>query len=94
MPPLTHRTMDVIARTYPREAQERARVLLEQHCSIRVLGCDDWSQEQMERIWLAALKVADGDVERLAEAVRLARTDWRDLLTAAGFGDNLDAHLS
>jgi hypothetical protein len=47
----------------------------------------------LERIRFAALKVSDGQLERLEEAVRLAQIDWRDLLVAAGFEYDVYAHL-
>jgi len=31
-------------------------------------------------------------MDKLREAVKLANTDWRDLLVAAGFADSVDAH--
>lgn len=41
----------------------------------------------VERIQVAALVLARGDLRELDEAVALGRTDWRDLLVAAGLGD-------
>jgi len=46
---------------------------------------------QQERWHFAVLKLSGGDLERLQDAIRLAKTDWRDLLVAAGFG-LVDAH--
>lgn len=37
-----------------------------------------------QRVQLAALKYAAGDLARLREAATLASDDWRDLLTATG----------
>jgi hypothetical protein len=34
-----------------------------------------------------------GDSGRLREAMRLAKTGWRDLLVAAVFAERADAHL-
>ena len=31
-------------------------------------------------------------MEKLHRAVKLAKTDWRDLLVAAGFADSVHAH--
>ncbi|MEX1294859.1 MAG: hypothetical protein AB1Z67_01680 [Candidatus Limnocylindrales bacterium] len=38
-----------------------------------------------ERVGAAVVKLADGDVGRLEQQLREARTDWRDVLVAAGF---------
>ena len=46
----------------------------------------------MDRIRLAAIKLSNGVYAKLVEAVSLANTDWRDLLMAAGFGYDIDAH--
>jgi len=89
---LSSRTVEIIEATLPAEVQADARGLLETECSKHALGCEDWSEEQMERIWFAALKLANGDFSRLKSAVDLAKADWRDLLMAAGFGANLNAH--
>ena len=41
----------------------------------------------IERIQVAALIVAQQDLRRLDDAVRLGLTDWRDLLVGAGLAD-------
>jgi hypothetical protein len=46
----------------------------------------------LERIRTAALKLSQGTIDGLREAVGLAKRDWRDLLMAAGFGDDIHAH--
>ena len=45
-----------------------------------------------DRIPFAAIKLGGGDLGRLREAIQLGRTDWRDLLVAAGFADDVHAH--
>jgi hypothetical protein len=39
---------------------------------------------ETDRVEAAALAVADGDIDRLREALDLALRDWRDLLVSAG----------
>jgi hypothetical protein len=39
------------------------------------------------RIQLAILKLARGDMTKFREAVRVAESDWRDVLVAAGLGN-------
>jgi hypothetical protein len=41
----------------------------------------------IERIQLAALLLAQGDLRKLDDAVALGRRDWRDLLVAGGLAD-------
>ena len=92
MSPLSRRTLEIIDCAFPAEVQQRVRQLLESECSREALGCDGWSEGEMERIWFAVLKLGSGDVSGLEDAIALARTDRRDLLMAAGFGEDLNAH--
>lgn len=46
----------------------------------------------MERIRFAALKLSRGNPHKLLRAIEEARMDWRDLLMAAGFGTDENAH--
>ena len=48
----------------------------------------------MERVRFAAIKLSEGDIHKLQEAIVDARIDWRDLLMAAGFGSEVDAHTT
>jgi hypothetical protein len=48
--------------------------------------------EGLERIRAAALKISRGSLDRLALATSLAKSDWRDLLMAADFGEDAHAH--
>ena len=48
----------------------------------------------MDRFRFAVLKLSGGDLDKFDSAIQLAKTDWRDLLMAAGFGENLTAHES
>ena len=66
--------------------------MLENACGTESLGCEGWSPEQMERIRFAALKLGVERQGGLDAAIDLANTDWRDLLMAAGFGEDLNAH--
>lgn len=46
-----------------------------------------------ERVRCAVLKIADGDEDRLYEAIGVANTDYRDALMRADFGADVTAHL-
>ncbi|MGP1273386.1 MAG: hypothetical protein ACTS22_08620 [Phycisphaerales bacterium] len=45
-----------------------------------------------DRIFAALLKCSRGELDLLAQAIDLCNTDWRDLLVAAGFADDIHAH--
>lgn len=47
----------------------------------------------VERIRSAAIRVSDGKLDALEQAIALAALDWRDLLVAAEFANDANAHL-
>lgn len=55
--------------------------------------CEDWPPEAIDRLRHAVMKLSGGRLRGLRDAVRLAKEDWRDLLMAAGFADDIHAHL-
>ena len=61
-------------------------------------GMTAWGDYHLDRIRFAALKLSGGDLGRLrhwiAEAERGDQVDWRDVVSAAGFGDRVEAHAS
>ena len=75
--PTTKQHLDVLFSVDDRPAAERA-----------LLG---WSEDS-ERLCFAALRLSHGDLRALDEAITLGRTDWRDLLVAADFADDVHAH--
>ncbi len=66
--------------------------MIENECGTESLSCDGWTPQQMERIRYAVLRLATEKSLSLESAIKLATTDWRDLLCAAGFGNERDAH--
>ncbi|MFD8422393.1 hypothetical protein [Streptomyces sp. NPDC059466] len=57
--------------------------------ALRILGAElEDSRQSTERLLTAALVIAAGDIDRFRSAVRLARTDWRDLLMAGNLGQD------
>ncbi len=67
--------------------------LLVQECGDNLPLCEDTSPKKSERIRFAVLKMSEGDLGKLREAVDLAKLDWRDLLVSAGFANDIRAHL-
>ena len=89
--PLTTRRLDLL---FPPATREAARRLLTQECGADLPLSGDTTPASLERIRFAALKVSDGRIEKLKQAIELARTDWRDLLVDAGFAHDPQAHKS
>jgi hypothetical protein len=75
----------------PAEVAE-AEQLLACECAENLPLVADPSPEGLERLRFAAIRLSDGALPRLREAIALAKTDWRDLLVAADFADDGQAH--
>jgi hypothetical protein len=73
--------------------QGEAAELLVNSCGHNLPFCENNTPEQIERIRYAALKLSQGRISLLCEAIDLANTDWRDLLVATGFADDVKIHL-
>jgi len=69
-----------------------ATKILTNECGSNLPSCENHSPRELERLRFAALKLSGGNLNRLRQAVRLAKEDWRDLLVAADFANNLKAH--
>ena len=67
----------------------QAQGMLEADCARNIAG---WKMAGLDRLRLALVKLSGGSLSRLAEAIELAQTDFRDALVAAGFADDPRAH--
>lgn len=74
------------------DAPEVERLLAEECADTLPLLGEPATPAGLERIRFAALKLSGGEPQRLREAILLARADWRDLLVAAEFADDVHAH--
>jgi hypothetical protein len=70
------------------------RIILLEECGNNLPLLKDCDEVAMDRFRFAALKLSDGMVDKLRSAVDLARADWHDLLVAAGFARDVNAHKS
>ena len=66
--------------------------MLVAECADDLPFLEDADDIDLERFRFAALKLSEGKMDKLREAVQLAKVDSRDLLMAAGFGQDVDAH--
>jgi len=92
MVPLSRDTRERIALLFEDEAA--VYDALENECADNLPFQGDATPESLERIRFAVLKLSGGTLAGLADAIRLAKTDWRDLLVAADFAEDLRAHLA
>lgn len=74
--------------------RQAAAELLMTQCGANLPFNENADANRLERIRFAALKLSQGDLGKLASAVQRAQVDWRDVLVAAGFGNDIHAHQS
>lgn len=91
MIPLSDQTLIRLKLLFPPELQPEAIRLLEEQCNPGQLPFNPDSLS-LDRIRFAALKISSGDMSKLRAAIDLAQQDWRDLLMAAGFGEDESAY--
>ena len=87
--PETIRRVDIL---FPLEDRERVRDLLYQQCGNNLPGSEKSDMHKLERVRFAALKYSDGKFALLESAVKLAQLDFRDLLVATDFANDVEAH--
>ena len=67
--------------------------LLTDDCTSESMHLSSDCEASVERCRIAAIKLSEGTLKGLVDAICLAQTDYRDLLMAAGFGEDVLAHL-
>ena len=77
---------------FPSDARTEVAELLLHQCGNNLPFSERDDEFQLERVRFAALKLGAGDLERLKRAIELAKKDWRDLLVAAEFANDVHAH--
>jgi hypothetical protein len=87
--PDLQRTIEVL---FPAERWSAVAELLLAKCGETLPLIPSQGQVGITRVRCAVLKLSGGSWNALQEAVRGARSDWRDVLVAAGFADSLTAH--
>jgi len=91
---ISEATWQKIRALFPPELHGEVAVLLADQCGNNLPFLQSLDEEALDRFRFAVLKLSGGDIEKLHEAVALAKKDWRDLLVAAGFANSLEAHRS
>ena len=91
--PLSDQTRRRLNLVFPAAADRAAaeRILIHE-CGSNLPFLEKLGPAELERFRFAAMKLSGGRIEGLRRAVELAKVDWRDLLMAAGFGEDVEAH--
>ncbi len=93
MVPLSQATIERLCVLFDTKDREAATKLLVEDCAENIPLWRPATPEGLECIRFAALKISEGELEKLVDAIAEAQTDWRDVLVRAGFADDVDAHL-
>ena len=84
--------MGKVRELFPSDQHNAVARILETECGNNLPFLETETPDGLKRVRFAALKLSEGNMEKLHRAVKLAKTDWRDLLVAAGFADSVHAH--
>jgi hypothetical protein len=90
--PLSEGTRDRVKALFGPDTEARVVQLLAEDCGNNLPFCEQATPTSSERIRYAVLKLSGGNLEELGRAIELAKTDWRDVLVGAGFGQDVTAH--
>ena len=91
---ISNETQRRVVALFPPDQREEVSKLLASKCGNNLPGLESLSGSELERFQFAALKLSKGKIEEFFKAIELANLDWRDLLMAAEFGQDLNAHKS
>ena len=89
---LTDATVKRIAKLFSPADQGLVSTRLIEECADTLPGFTPADSADIERVRFAVLKLSGGDFNALQRAIDLAKIDWRDVLVAAGFGNDPLAH--
>ncbi|MGA7803262.1 hypothetical protein [Bradyrhizobium sp.] len=90
--PISPETEERIELLFPPDEHKFVRAILLEQCGNNLPLSQNIDEVALERLRFAALKLSEGTLDKLDHAIALAKSDWRDLLTAAGFGRDVNAH--
>jgi hypothetical protein len=91
---LTPLVEDRIVAVYEEAHREEARTMIRERCGLGLPLMHTLDPQAYDRARLAAIKLSGGTLEGLESVICNAQTDWRDVLMAAGFAHDLEAHLN
>jgi hypothetical protein len=95
MTPLTQVVVDKIEAMFPLDSRGAAGQMIAERCGADLPLSSHMGQDPsgFDRVRFAVLKLSNGDLEQLRREIDGAHLDWRDTLMAAGFGEDVHAHL-
>lgn len=91
---VSENTLRRIKAVFAEQEWERVTDYLLNQCGDNLPLVDSTYHLLAERIRFAVIKLSDGNFEKLVAQTHEATMDWRDVLIAAGFADDTQAHLA
>ena len=82
--PLTPNVAKAVEKLFGDENKEEVVRLLTEQCAEHLPSSERADEYDLEDLRFEVLKLSEGNIEKLRNAVRLANEDWRDLACAAG----------
>lgn len=82
--PLSPNTAKAIEKLFPDESKDEVVRLLTEKCANNLPNCEHENEYDLEDLRFEVLKLSEGNIKKLQDAVQLANDDWRDLSYAAG----------
>lgn len=90
---VSDKSREIAKKYFPKESSS-VILKLQNYCEyLSEYFSEESNPETYERFCLAILKIAKTSQERLNKAINLGKSDYRDLLVSAGFGNSLTAHV-
>ena len=89
---LTDGTLKRLEMLFSPADRELVSALLIEDCGAGLPFLEKADPIGLERVRFAVLKLSGGNFDAFQRALDLAKVDWRDVLVAAGFGSDLQAH--
>jgi len=89
---LSKKTVQIVEKLFNPDLRPGVERTLLEECGNQLPGLREVDELVLERFRFAVLKLSQGKMVKLDQAVQLAKTDWRDLLMEAGFAFDVHAH--
>ena len=87
---LSDKTKELVQILFPEDDRKLVENILYTEAADNIPFYEESTPREMERIRFSILKLSKGKLDLLDEALTLAKIDWRDLFTAAKFGQPRD----
>ena len=82
--PLSPNIAKALEKLFSDENKEEVVRLLTEQCAENLPNCKNEDEYDLENLRFQALKLSEGNIEKLRDAIRMANEDWRELIGKAG----------